>query len=153
MKLKILIIIMFCLSGLLIFSQPVLCQQEKTKKNSEVDSLLSKRCSEFFEQIISSKVQEAYDFILSKSPIMKNTDQIKNLVDQTIKANEMYGNMKSYQLVNVDKATHSLIRIRFLSLHSDYPMRWIFTFYKSPTLDWIIINIKFDDLAENFFGD
>jgi hypothetical protein len=152
---KIILLLVFFSLSTLLFAQdnrenPTL---DNSKKLSEIDQVLTKKCSDFFEQIISTKVNDAYKSILSNSPINKNEDQIKNLIEQTNKANEMYGKMKSYQLVSAEKATPSLIRIKYLSLHSEYPMRWIFTFYKSPTLNWIIINIKFDDLAENFFVD
>ncbi|MFA6570085.1 MAG: hypothetical protein WCT77_02500, partial [Bacteroidota bacterium] len=72
---------------------------------------------------------------------------------QTKKSIQLYGPIKGYEPVSSEIVTESLVRLRYFSLHTDFPMRWIFTFYKSPSRGWIVINIKFDDLSETFFTD
>jgi hypothetical protein len=110
-------------------------------------------CSQFFKLLNSSDVDLAYDNILKNSPIAKKEEQVKNLKEETLKSFKLYGKLESFEPVNSETVSESLIRVRYISIHADYPMRWIFTFYKSPPRGWIVINIKFDDLTEYFFSD
>ncbi len=111
------------------------------------------KTSDFFENIRKLEVVKAFNGILRNSPLAEKKEARKQLISQTKKAMEIYGNLKSYEAVSSETITGSYIRLRFLGLHENYPMRWIFTFYKSPKLGWIITNIKFDDLSEFYFTD
>ena len=124
-----------------------------TNPNSEVPVEIQQKCGVFFKNLMDSTAGTAFDIILKDSPVAKNKEQIKNLIDQTLKAIEIYGTDKSYELVKGDVATKSYIRAKYMSMHNLYPMRWIFTFYKSPQLDWILVNLKFDDLTDSFFDE
>jgi len=103
--------------------------------------------------LLDSKISEAYDDLLKGSPIKKKVEDVKSLNSQTKRAFELYGNIIGYEPVNAEFVTPSYLRMRYLALHSRYPMRWIFTFYKSPDQGWIITNVKFDDLTDYFFSD
>lgn len=120
---------------------------------SEVPPEIQSICGLFFKNLMDSTAGTAFDIILKDSPVAKNKEQIKNLIDQTLKAIEIYGTVKSYELVRGDVATKSYIRAKYMSMHNLYPMRWIFTFYKSPQLNWILVNLKFDDLTDSFFDE
>ena len=120
---------------------------------SEAPQELTNRCSMFFKKLMSPEFENAFDFILKDSPIAKDKEKIKNILSQFKKSITIYGSIGGYEAVNCEKVTESLYRLRYISLHTDIPMRWMFTFYRSPQKDWIIINIKFDDLSEFFFSD
>lgn len=111
------------------------------------------KCVQFFELLVSSEIKTAFERLLQKSPISKREKEVKNLIEQTEKANELYGKLKGYEAVNSESPAPSYIRMRYITLHTDTPMRWLLTFYKSPELGWIIVNVKFDDLADFFFKD
>lgn len=117
----------------------------------EVPSLLKNRIENFFETLKSGKIQEAYDELLKNSPIMNQKEDLGNLVVQTKRAIELYGKVYNNEQVYADLVSNSYIRLNYLGIHSNYPVRWIFTFYRSPKHDWIITNIKFDDLSEFYF--
>jgi hypothetical protein len=137
--------------------------QEKSanhKQGEKADKLhdnappeLQSKINSFFEKLIDGKIDDGYKQLLTGSPMSNKDEQVKNLIDQTKKATELYGKMFSFELVNYEFASGSLVRLRYLTMHSDFPMRWLLTFYKSPDRGWIIINIKFDDLSEMFFSD
>jgi hypothetical protein len=114
---------------------------------------LQAKTAAFFKALINSDIDKAYEEFLKNSPISQKTEQIRSLIEQTKRSYELYGQMKGYEPVNSDIVSESLIRLRYLGLHSKYPMRWIFTFYHSPDKGWIIINLKYDDMAEYFFQD
>jgi hypothetical protein len=138
-----------------------LFSQTKTEHNAnDVFSLkeqdkkiLFSKCDDFFKLIINGKYREAFSGLLTGSLIGEKSEQLTNLIDQTKRASELYGEMKSYELVNTEAVSPSLARLRYLSLHTDYPMRWLLTFYKSPEKGWVVINVKFDDVTESFFQD
>ena len=120
---------------------------------ANVPKEIQSNCTAFFKFLVNSEVDKAFETILKNSPIAKKDEQIKNLIEQTKKSFKLYGNMQGFEPVNYEQASESLLRVRYISIHPDIPMRWIITYYNSPSRGWIVINIKFDDLAEYFFTD
>jgi hypothetical protein len=108
--------------------------------------------TEFFKLMIVGNTSEAFQRLLKNSPIGEKAEQTKRLIDQAKRAEEIYGLMKGFERVGSESVAESYIRLRYLALHDKYPMRWIFTFYKSPTKGWITVNVKFDDDSEYFFS-
>ncbi len=111
------------------------------------------KCQIFFNNIIDNKVEKAFNELIGNSPLKKKSDEIEKLINETKRANNLYGSIRSYEPINSEIVTESFIRVRYLAYHTDFPMRWVFTFYKSPKLGWIIVNIRFDDLSEFFFKE
>lgn len=107
----------------------------------------------FFQKLVRSDVEGAFEEFLKDSPISGKKDQVRTLVDQARRSVELYGKMDGYEIVSHESVTESFLKVRFLALHSKFPMRWIISFYKSPDKGWIIINIKFDDMSEYYFSD
>jgi hypothetical protein len=130
-------------------------RQARNNNNSftAVPAELKTRQQSFFNDLLDNKITEGYDNLLNKSPIKKKQDELKSLINQTKRAFELYGNLQGYEPVSAEFVTSSYLRLRYLGLHSRYPMRWIFTYYKSPDQGWIITNVKFDDLSDYFFID
>lgn len=122
-------------------------------KSNNVPQELITRCDKFFKLLVNTDIDDAYNELLMNSPIIKKEEQLYNLKSQTLKAMKIYGQFTGYELVNSEFASESLIRIRYLGLHADFPMRWIITFYKSPKYGWIAVNVKLDDLTEFLFSD
>lgn len=82
---------------------------------------------------------------------MRKEKEINRLIEQTEKATQIYGAMRGFEAVDSEVASNSMIKCRYLGLHTLYPMRWIFTYYNSPENGWVIINIKFDDQSDFYF--
>ena len=118
-----------------------------------VPDILKEKIDSFFGNLITSKVDSAFTGLLAESPINEKKEQIKNLIKQTRLANQRYGDIQGYEAVNSEFVTDSYLRLRYLALHRNFPMRWIFTYYRSPDKGWIVVNIKFDDYTEFFFSD
>lgn len=154
----IILILSFILLSNSIFAQDGLPSSSKKAKEPtsflEIPQNLKSKVDSFFGLLIKSEVKTAYENILINSPISRQRADIDNLLSQTSRSFEIYGKLNGYEAVNAEVATDSYIRLRYLGLHGNFPVRWIFTFYRSPEKDWIITNIKFDDLSEYFFkGD
>lgn len=118
-----------------------------------VPAELQNSTEKFFSMLLESGPEKAFKTFLEKSPISEKKDQINVLIAQTRRSYELYGKMYGYEPVNSEIVSNSFIRLRYLGLHEKFPMRWIFTFYKSPVMGWIVINIKFDDYSEYLFSD
>ncbi|MDX9790067.1 MAG: hypothetical protein WCZ17_02235 [Candidatus Kapaibacterium sp.] len=154
---KVLLPIILIISFVSLKSQDGLPGSNQTKEPVsflQVPVTLKNRVEAFFGLLMKDEVKIAYDNILTNSPISSQKSDIDNLLSQTHRAFEVYGKLSGYEPVNAEIATESYIRLRYLGLHGKFPVRWIFTFYRSPEKDWIVTNIKFDDLSEYFFkGD
>jgi len=114
---------------------------------------IQKKLSKFFETLVTKQTETAFTELLTNSPVNQRQDQVQKLIFETKRANKLYGDIKGYEVINSEMVSPALIRIRYLGYYELFPMRWIFTFYKSPNQNWIITNIKFDDLSENFFKE
>jgi hypothetical protein len=132
-----------------------LSESDKAKKVSVlgVPQVVLDKIHMFFDNIIANKIEKAFDELIGEGPLKKKTDEIQKLITETKRANTIYGAIKSYEPINSDIVSESFIRVRYLAYHTDFPMRWVFTFYKSPKLGWIVVNIRFDDLSEFFFKE
>ncbi len=144
---KIIILIIFTLA----FTANIYCQA--TTDSSKIPQDIRNKSTVFFEYLMADTVSFAFSKLLQGSPIAERSTQLDNLIEQTRKSFDVYGMINGYEFVNAEIVGKSLIRTRYISLHKNYPLRWIFTFYKTPNSSWIIINIKFDDLTEYFFKD
>ncbi|MBS1536567.1 MAG: hypothetical protein JST20_02315 [Bacteroidetes bacterium] len=143
------------------FSINVSAQDNPPKANAPSENLPSTSAlpkeivsmsTEFFKLMMVGNTGEAFKKLLQNSPIGDKPEQIKHLTDQAKRAEDIYGIMKGFERVGSESVAESYFRLRYLALHDKYPMRWIFTFYKSPIKGWIAVNVKFDDDSEYFFS-
>lgn len=124
-------------------------------KNSDstdkVPQVIRDNISDFFNMMFERNYEKAYQTILEKSPLLKDKENLEKLIKETTKIEEFYGKFTEFEFCKKDIVTKSYIRISCLGLCAKHPMRWIFTYYHSPEVGWLVTNIKFDDLTENYF--
>jgi len=152
---KYLITIFFSLN-IGIFAQGRLPSDKNKTVSSDVKMIpqkLKQKTSAFFEFLLDSNVSAGYNELFKDSFIKDQTGKIQALINQTHRAFQIYGRLKGYEPVNAEQISKSFIRVRFIGLHSRFPMRWIFTFYNAPENGWILTNVTFDDLTEFYFSD
>lgn len=153
------IVALFLMSCPSVFSQDDGLQRSGIYNNSgtelklELAQELKTRSSDFFNKLISNKVDEAYKELLNGSPLVDESEDVLSLKAQTKRSFDIYGKLLSFDLYNYEYVTSSYVRLRYLAFHSKYPIRWLFTYYKSPEKGWVITNIKFDDMTEFYFSD
>lgn len=154
-----LITLVFLLLGNgILFAQDDALQKYRLKNitlldESKIPTEVLQQSSSFFSKLIRNQIDSAYDALLKTSPLGNKKEQVSKLKTETQRSLDLYGAMTGYEIVSSELVSSSLIKIRYLALHTRYPMRWMITFYKSQELGWIIINIKFDDNVEFFFSD
>jgi len=156
MKLLILVFITVIIGTSVSFAQGDELQSSfggRADSYKKVPQELKIKTSKFFNFLLDSNVTDAYKELMMSSFLVAQNDKMKALESQTHKAFEIYGLIKGFEPVNAEEITKSFIRLRYIGLHTKFPMRWIFTFYKSPSAGWIVTNVKFDDLTEYYFTD
>lgn len=149
------IIFVFVVMSAMVYSQDAKLSSSVGEPIQEVmiPNEVKSSLNNFFEEISDGKVKEAFDEFLKDSPIKSNTEDVQSLINQTDRSLKIYGKFHQAEFVNGHFASKSYIRLRYLGLYDKYPMRWIFTFYNSPKMGWIVTNIKLDDLSEFYLGD
>ena len=154
-KIIIILILVFCTSTLLSQGDELQSSFGGRAADSykKVPQELKVKTSKFFNHLLDSNVTEAYKELMDGSFLVAQNDKLTTLENQTHRAFEIYGLIKGFEPVNAEEITKSFVRLRYIGLHTKFPMRWIFTFYKSPTAGWIVTNVKFDDLTEYYFTD
>jgi len=105
----------------------------------DVPTMLKNKVDLFFNALQNELIEKAYDDLLVNSPIKKNKEDLNNLIIQTKRAIGVYGKIHGYEPVSAELVSNSYIRLNYLGIHSNYPVRWIFTYYRSPKHDWIFI--------------
>jgi len=159
MKYFTLIFLILILYGINAFSQDGGLQKSenlqkfKSMNYDQIDKRITRSIEDFFNLLVKKDIRTAFDNILKNSVIALKREEVENLKKQTQRSIDIYGDILTSEFVSAELVTDSYIRLRYLALHSSYPMRWIFTFYRSPDKNWIVTNIKFDDLSEYFFSD
>lgn len=154
----LLLLSLFAINTILV-AQPKLVEKDGDKiampQNNAygVPDKIQNKINIFFRQVFKENFQDAYKGILIDSELGESTEKVEKLIKETKRIKKFYGKLSGYEFVNSEAATKSYIRVRCLGLCEHYPMRWIFTFYKSPKSSWVITNIKFDDLSEYYFTD
>lgn len=119
----------------------------------EIPAELKSRVQDFFVNLSNEKIETAFSKLLLDSPMIQNEEQTKSLISETYRAIKYYGKNHGYESVDKQQPTKSIIRVRYIGIHENYPVRWVFTFYRSPTLGWIVTNVKFDDLSQYYFDE
>lgn len=112
---------------------------------------ISKVCNDFFRALVAGTPDLAFQRMLATSPLGNKKDQAIKRVETFNKAVDVYGAVKGYEFAGSDAGSESLLKVKYISLHEQFPLRWFFTFYKSPVRGWTIINMTFDDDVEYLF--
>lgn len=151
---KIFVILIFLLNAN-VFPQDTKLSTPTAEPITEmmIPSEVKSKLNNFFDAIKRKEFKKAYDELLKNSPINEKKEDIENLLNQTERTVRIYGEFSGASFVNGHNASDHYIRLRYLGLYDKYPIRWIFTFYKSPKLGWIVTNIKLDDLSEFYLNE
>lgn len=145
-KLNAIILLIVILSAQNLSSQTIYQKNEQNIPNE-----ISSNIDSFFKILFTSEYENAFRGLLKNSEISNNKDQVQLLIDEAKNSVVFYGETKGYEFLNSSKLSNSYVRVRYLSLNIKFPIRWEFTFYKSPAKGWIVTKVKFDDEFEDLF--
>jgi hypothetical protein len=106
---------------------------------------INQKCVTFFNTLINGKVENAYNELLKNSPLARNKDKVNEQVMKTTQAIELYGKISGSEQAGAEYTSISYVKVKYLSLHPFNPILWTFTFYNSPSIGWIVLNLKYTD--------
>ena len=104
----------------------------------------------FFQDIQDGEVEAAYQKMVKGSLISEKAKQLQNLINQTHNAISIYGSIGSYEQFSVSSINNFIIKAVYISKNENFPLRWLFVFYKSSE-EWVLIAVEFDDDIEALF--
>lgn len=151
MKLLQNILLCLILTALSFNTQSGTAQDKFSDSTKSAPKIVRDNITDFFSLLIEHNYEKAYQQILAKSPLLNDKQNLDKLIKETSKIEEFYGKLTQYECFKTEFVTKSYIRISYLGLCTKHPIRWIFTYYNSPESGWLVTNIKFDDLTENYF--
>lgn len=106
----------------------------------------------FFETLVLGKVSLAYETLTRGSTIEDNKAQISMLRTKTDEAIAEFGQIEGHELVEMEWAGKSLVRLTYLSLGEKLPLRWRFYFYQRKGV-WRLVDIRVDDRLKDLFHE
>ncbi|MBI4026152.1 MAG: hypothetical protein HY360_14290 [Verrucomicrobia bacterium] len=111
---------------------------------------VQKAISAFFNFLKESKIDEAYEVVLTNTKIKGREDEVKGLKKQTKDAIVTYGPILGFELVEQRRVGTSLLQVICLSWSENFPLRWRFTYYR-PGDKWRLLDIFVDDKVGELF--
>lgn len=102
-------------------------------------------CIDFFNNLILGNISNAYKELLKGSPILNNEKKLKMQLEKTEEAIKLYGKILGFESVGAEYLANSYVTVKFITLHNFNPLLWTLSFYKSPNLGWIVMNLKLTD--------
>ena len=118
----------------------------------QVDNSVRQQVDAFFAALEDHKIDDAYNNLTKDTKIAQRSTDVATLKSKTQQAIEMFGDILGHDLVEVKSVRTHLVRVTYLSLGKDYPLRWRFYFYKSAAT-WRLIDIRVDDRLADIFGE
>ncbi len=117
--------------------------QAQTKSESDVKEAVG-YINSFFKIYNTEGSDKALDYISTKNSLtIISRDKWNYLKSKLDSINSTLGNFTGFELINEKKIAGSLVLFSYLVKHKNYPIRFIFVFYK-PENHWLIDDVMFD---------
>jgi hypothetical protein len=117
---------------------------------------LNVRVSQFLEGVSADDAQKALNELLSGSPLKKQDDAIKKLVEETKALRTKYGRYLAFEKISAKRVGADLVLLKYLYKCENFPVVWHFTFYRPPapgeaaaeTGTWRVVIVRIDTNLE-----
>ena len=132
------------------FAQDGGALQTRTNENNMRFALpndIKIKLDNFFDKLIKKDYKKGLEELLINSPISTKDNDFASIMKELGKSVSYYGEIKGYEIVDVNVAGTSYYKVKMLGLHQKFPTRWEINFYRSPDLGLIVSNIKYDDIS------
>lgn len=99
----------------------------------------------YLKGLVTGDASSAFDMLMTHSPIdelkPREIALVKGQIQQGI---ALYGTPSAYERVSSKPYGSSIIRLIYITKHSDLALVWNFYFYRA-TDDWKLLNFDFND--------
>lgn len=131
---------------------PTVTAQEAEEKPDPVIEALHGRVGQFFQAVALTTPQAAYQELLAGSPLLKQTEALAALVEQTGKLKDRCGEYRGLERLSAKHLGTDLVVMVYLYKCENYPVLWRFVFYRTPAraetppgnTPWLVISVRFD---------
>ena len=118
---------------------------------------LEGRISQFFEDVSSGQTQNAFQSLLTGSPLAKQTEALKTLIEKTKELQTKYGQYRAFEQIGARRVGSDLVLMKYLYKCQQAPVVWYFAFYRSAGVgdppsekdNWRVITVRFDTDLES----
>jgi hypothetical protein len=107
---------------------------------------------DFFGFLEKGRIEEAYANLTKGSKTIQTAEDLRILKQKTKEAIESFGAVQGYELVETKMVGNKLMRRTYLSLGSEFPLRWRFYFYNASNR-WRLIDLRVDDRLVGMFDE
>ena len=123
------------------------------EKPDPVVELLDGKVKLFLEAVSMGEAQSAYQRLLAGSPLAKQTDAVKSLVEKTQGLKAKYGEYRTFERIAAKRVGNDLVLLRYLYKFEHFPVIWYLTFYRTPQCiapaaespgAWRVVIVRFD---------
>ena len=112
----------------------------------------AKMVADFFSLLEKGEIESAYAGLTKGSKIIEKPDDLRVLKQKTKEAIEAFGTIAGNELVETKPVGTRLLRRTYLSLGSEFPLRWRFYFYIASGR-WRLIDMRVDDRLTGLFDE
>jgi len=106
----------------------------------------------FFALLGKGELDQAYSGLTKGSKVMGKPEDVRVLKQKTKEAIEVFGTIMGHELVETKPIGARLMRRTYLSLGSEFPLRWRFYFYNANST-WRLIDLRVDDRLVGMFDE
>jgi len=128
--------------------------QEPTTPPADELSALEARANRFLETVSMDQAQVAYTELLAGSPLARQAEALKALIEKTDGLDEKYGKYRSFERIRIKPIGRELVLLRYLYKCENFPVVWYFTFYRTTApgetgpAAWRVVTVRFDTNLE-----
>ena len=106
----------------------------------------------FFTMLQKGQIDEAYANLTKGSKIGERPEELQTLKSKTTEAIQVFGAILGYELLETKAVGTNLMRRTYLSLGTDFPLRWRFYFYRTGG-QWKLVDLRVDDRLAGMFDE
>jgi len=111
-----------------------------------------KLVGEFFGLLEKGQIDDAYAGLTKGSKIIEKPEDLRVLKQKTKEAIDVFGAIVGFELFETKPVGSRLMRRTYLSLGSEFPLRWRFYFYNANGR-WRLIDMRVDDKLTGMFDE
>jgi len=102
----------------------------------------------FFIDLLSDQTRRAMETLLKDSAIPEVPNKLEEFVDQVENSTFEYGNMLSYELYDRTQVGQRHVLLTYFNYLKKEPLRWQFLYRLEGPGDWILVNLRVDDMLD-----
>ncbi len=117
--------------------------------------MLQGRAAHFLDQVAAGNVQVACEQLLADSPLLKQTEAIRQVVARIQGLKDTAGACRGHEAVGAKRVGGDVVLLRYMAKCDQFPVLWTFVFYRPPATEprpgesiWWVVSVRFDTQLE-----